>query len=149
MTYGELLRLKGLLQPDHLTLTNRVVKCLLKINLPNINRTPKHLLHIMASRHIATIKINSFSEEFPISQGKFSRISLHGVLSRMNHSCMPNVEHYFDGNNAIQCETKQPIKKGDQIFINYLSAMPFEDTISRQAYIENQWRFTCQCDMCC
>lgn len=149
LAYGELLMLKGYTHSDHLTLVQRAVKCLMKINLPSIKNTPKHILSTMASRHIATIKINSFSEEFPICQGKVSRVSLHGLISRINHSCMPNVEHYFDDNNFIRCETKRPIKKGDQIFISYLSAMQFENTISGREYIEKLWHFTCQCDMCC
>lgn len=151
-TYGEILTLKGSSETEqmdgHLKMVNRVVECLFK--LPNIkeSNTSRHILSNMASRHISTIKINSFSEEFPIQKGVCTRYGLHDVLSRINHSCDPNVDHYYDEDNAIRCVTVRAIKKGEQIFINYLGEMKFANTQSRRAYIQKQWLFMCECNMC-
>lgn len=148
--YGEVLNLKGFVEDDHMMMARRVVECLSGLyemeSVGGMN-WKRLLLHI-ASRHIATIKTNVFSEEITLRQGICTRYSIHDVLSRLNHSCVPNVHHYYEDGMTIRGMTARPIKKGEQIFINYLGEMKFGETISRQRYIKEVWSFDCNCDMC-
>lgn len=149
-TYGEILNLKGSKENDHATMTHRVVQCLMSLPKINCCQKPdlKRVLFLIACRHIASMKINSFSEEIPVSKGVCTRYSVHDVLSRVNHSCVPNIHHYYDSENITRCVTVRPIKKGDQIFMNYLGEMKFNDEVSRKSYIQELWSFSCECDMC-
>lgn len=149
-TYGEILTLKGTIGDDHFTMAHKVVNCLL--SLPNINCSTKpdlkRVLFCLACRHIATIEINSFSEEIVVNRGVCTRFSIHDVFSRFNHSCTPNLHHYFDSENITRCVTVRPIKKGDQLYINYLGDMKFDCEKSRKNYIEKHWAFICNCQKC-
>lgn len=148
--YVEMLKLKGLIcQSNELTKKmKRVVDCILSLPKVAESNTSRHALNILASRHLATIDINSFSEEFSILKGKCTRYSMHPMLSRINHSCAPNVEHFYDDNNAIRCVTTRLIKTGEQIFISYLGEMEFGDIASRRKYLQTHWCFKCECDVC-
>lgn len=121
-TYGEVLHLKGLIENDHMIMAKRVAKCLLGLNkVVNSRRKDlKRLFTHMASRHIATIKTNSSSEEVTTKKGICIRYSIHDILSRISHSCEPNVHHYYDYANTIRGITIRPIKSGEQLFISYL-----------------------------
>lgn len=149
-TYGQILNLKTASGNDHFVMAHRVVDCIW--GLPKIRASIKtdlkRLIFCMASRHIATIKINSFSEEFTVGKGVCTRYSLHDALSIINHSCAPNLHHYYDTENVIRCVSIRPIRKGDQIFISYLGDMKFNDDISRKSYIKKNWSFDCECEMC-
>lgn len=149
-TYGEILNLKGTIGNDHFAMAHKVVKYV--SSLPNINDSTKpdlsRVLFCMACRHIATIEINSFSEEIVVNKGVCTRFSIHDVFSRINHSCTPNLHHYFDSENITRCVTVRPIKKGDQIYINYLGELKFDDEKSRKNYIQKHWSFICNCEMC-
>lgn len=70
-TYGEILNLKGSIENDHATMAHKVVQCLLSLPKINCSQKPdlKRVLFLIASRHIAKMKINSFSEEIPVSKG--------------------------------------------------------------------------------
>lgn len=150
-TYAELLSLKGIIEKDHTEMINRVVECL--VSVPGIIKTEtsdlKRILKHMASRHIATIRINSFSEIIPTGKGICNRYYMHDALSRVNHSCSPNIHHYFDDANMIRGVCVRPIKQGEQIFITYLGEMKFQSDIIRRMYITENWRFNCNCELCC
>lgn len=149
--YGEILSLKGLSENDHSIMAHRVVQC--SLDLPKISCSKKtdlkRVLFSMACRHIAAIKINSYSEDIPVSKGVCTRFAIHDVLSRVNHSCTPNIHHYYDRDNIIRCVTIRPIKKGDQLYMNYLGELQFDDELSRKCYIQKHWLFNCKCDLCC
>lgn len=132
-------------------MAHRVIKCIK--SLPEFKSFNSHsmqrLFFNLACRHISTIELNSFSEEFEISKGgTCTRYSMYDVLSRFNHSCIPNLHHFKDDNNIVRGVTIRPIKKGDQIFINYLADMNFDSTQERQKYILKHWKFNCLCEKC-
>lgn len=149
-TYGEMLTLKGSIQNNHMDMTNRVVDCLLQLpGIKECKTASRRILVCMATRHVATIRINSFSEEIGINNGKCINYSIHDVLSRVNHSCSPNVHHfYFTSNDEIRGITVRPIKKDEQIFINYLGISKLNDQLERQSFINKHWNFNCTCDKC-
>lgn len=149
-SYGELLRLKGIIRDEHLTIAHRVMKCIKlmpefeSFNSPDLQR----LIFNLACRHISTIELNSFSEEFEITKGgTCTRFFMYDILSRFNHSCIPNVHHFKDDNNIVRGVTVRPIKKGDQIFINYLGSLNIS-TQERRNYIVQHWKFVCECEKC-
>lgn len=147
--YCELLQLKGNSEKKHILTARRAVKYVIssQIDLNNVADLERTLFHL-AYRHGICIEPNSFSEETAVSKGGIStRLALHDILSRFNHSCIPNLEHFIDENDVTHCVAIYPIKKGDQMFINYLGKLEFDD-IERQKYIEQKWQFKCQCIRC-
>lgn len=131
-------------------MAHKVVKCLL--SLPKISWVSKpdlkRILYCMACRHISSIKLNAFSQETLVKKGKVTRYSIHDVLCRINHSCSPNLHHCYDDKNVTRCITVRPIKKGDQVFGNYLGETKFIDDTSRKIDLRSHWSFDCNCDLC-
>lgn len=117
----------------------------------NASKSPKteRLLFNLAYRHVNSISINAFSEEIKCSAGGIcTRFSIFDILSRINHSCNPNVEHYLDDDDHTYCVVVRPIKTGKQLFINYASEMEFKSNQERKKYIKNNWHFDCKCEKC-
>lgn len=103
----------------------------------------------MALRHAASIELNSFSEKFVVSEGGIcTRFTIYDVISRVNHSCAPNLHHFIDDNNIMHCVAIRPIKRGEQLFINYLTGLDIDNTQERRMYIEETWQFNCQFNKC-
>lgn len=68
------------------------------------------------------------------------------VFSIINHSCAPNLYTRYRG-KLHHCITIRPVKKGEQLFINYLGTQ--KQTLSeRRAELKSKWHFLCQCDKC-
>lgn len=149
-SYGELLNLKGSIQENQLNMVHRVMKY--TSHLLDFNEaSKKRILFFLACKHINSLQINSFSEEVKLSKGTCTRYFIHDVLSRANHSCEPNVHHFYndhDDNNIIYGQTTRQIKKGEQIFINYLGRMTFTSNDIRRKYIKDLWSFDCTCNKC-
>lgn len=146
--YNELLQLKGKPEKEHLLIARQTVKHVMsQVELDSVVDFERILFHL-AYRHATCIASNSFSEETIVSKGGISiRYELYDILSRFNHSCSPNLNHFIDDNNITHCVVVRPIKKGEQLFINYLCQMKL-DYIERQKYIEQIWHFKCQCIRC-
>eukprot|EP00759_Apiculatamorpha_spiralis_P027601 PhF_6_TR30388/c0_g1_i1/m.44548/K11426/SMYD; SET and MYND domain-containing protein len=75
-------------------------------------------------------------------------VRLYPYVSFLNHSCVPNAEiDDSDPQGKIIVKTIEPVKVGQQIFVNYnprISNLPHEQ---RAAYHE-QRGFTCTCQRC-
>ncbi|XP_037051838.1 uncharacterized protein LOC119085527 [Bradysia coprophila] len=68
------------------------------------------------------------------------------IFSMINHSCAPNLYTRYTG-KVHHCITIRPVKKGEQLFINYLGTQ--KQTLSqRQAELKSKWNFLCNCDKC-
>lgn len=147
--YGEILQLKGKSDQYHFSIANRICNYV-KLSIPlRYFETHRRIIYHMAARHAVSIELNSFCEEFRVSKGGLCRrYSIFDAISRINHSCVPNVHHYIDENNVMNCIAVRPIKAGDQIFINYLSGSEEDDTAKRQNNIKTKWEFDCRCDKC-
>lgn len=152
--YGEILTLKG--QPD----VENSAKARRVVNLV-IHRThsssldveeKKRILFYIAYQHANSIPLNAFSEKIDCSKnGSYVRFSIFDVLSRFNHSCVPNLEHYIDNDydETTYCISTRSIKAGEQLFINYLCGMNFPSNQERKKYIKETWQFDCKCQLCC
>lgn len=149
--YNEILQLKRKPEQNHFDIAKRIVSLVkllpqfAAINTVEHNRTLFHL----AYRHTIALNLNTFSDETVLTKGGLvTRLAIHDTLSRFNHSCVPNVHHCIDKDNETHCVTIRPIKKGDQIFINYLGEKEFEDEEDRRRYLEETWGFNCCCEKC-
>ncbi|KAH8590593.1 hypothetical protein B0O99DRAFT_579827 [Bisporella sp. PMI_857] len=71
---------------------------------------------------------------------------IYTTICRINHSCVPNSHHSWNGN--IACETihaTQLIKAGEEITISYNAGQPF---VARQSALKDAFGFECACDLC-
>jgi hypothetical protein len=46
--------------------------------------------------------------------------NMYQLSSRINHSCVPNCLRFAGEENQVKVVTRQPIEKGQKIFISYL-----------------------------
>ncbi|KAG6860508.1 hypothetical protein C0995_010332 [Termitomyces sp. Mi166 len=68
------------------------------------------------------------------------------IMSRINHSCTPNVSYFFDPPSfSLRLHAVRPIKAGEELFINYTGiTVP---TAKRQENLR-PYGFQCACDAC-
>lgn len=81
--------------------------------------------------------------------------ALFSLHSQMNHSCKPNVKVVTNAAPYARIEVLalEPIKKGDEICIDYVgfSLQEGEDSAGfskRQQVIKERYSFSCQCRKC-
>ena len=86
--------------------------------------------------------------------GKKNGLKEKGVyhtISRINHSCKPNVVFGLveAGENKMNITTCRAINKNQEILLNYIGAESiFNTKKERQAELEENWHFICQCQVC-
>lgn len=151
LNYGEILQLKGEAKKKHFLIAKQVRNYVMLSLKSKLRRSAENqrIIYHMAARHAVCLEQNTFSEEFVVSKGGIcTHYSIYDAISRMNHSCAPNIHHYIDDKNILNCVAVRPMKRGDQIFMNYLNGFNLESTISRQSYIKEIWNFDCKCDKC-
>lgn len=147
--YGELLTLKGYPEESHTLIAKRVVK-LLKL-LPQFSSlvNKDHQLFLIAYRHARCTPLNMFSGEQEIAKGgKMHKIEIYDILSRFNHSCEPNIDHYLDDDGVTYCSATRAIKQDEQCFINYFADSQNTNAEERQRLLEETWFFKCECKKC-
>jgi len=71
--------------------------------------------------------------------------ALFPYLSLTSHSCLPNCEHWVNGEEAV-IRAKKRIKMGEELTIRY-TYLCLHRTLLRKV-INNAWFFTCICDRC-
>lgn len=146
-SHGILLNLTRLSQENTILRAYRAYRCLMSMkfiaNRFNKLSTQRFLMHFVL-HCMAVIPANAFAytinEMLPIK-------SIYGSLSFLNHSCAPNAVYEFRDGKAFVISTR-PIKKYDQIFINYLGDKVKESVEERQYHIGREWNFTCKCERC-
>lgn len=153
--YGELLQLKGNTDESNIKKAHRVVECLAK--LPGFeflmdsdsSQFRRVFLHVALS-HINTIPVNSFSQEEYSNRGARVQciVSIFDFPSRVNHSCVPNLEVTLDEKGTMRCVVVQPIKKGEQVFIDYSGGQTYSSVSERKENIAKIWKFNCSCNIC-
>lgn len=100
------------------------------------------LMHLIL-HHLLVIRTNGI-----ISGDPWSVMSVFNVLSMLNHSCAPNLYHPRLGKQQY-CVTIRPIRKGQQLFISYLSPNDWSTMEQRQQKLNYSWGFECICERCC
>lgn len=149
--YGVLLKLQGEREKSHQSVAKRVVSLVKYLpQFQSFGNKYNRILHTLAYQHAASLAMNVFSEQFPISKGGvLTRFTLYDIMSKFNHSCNPNVTHHIHEDNVVQCTTARRIKKGQQLFINYLGDDVQMTREERQFELKNTWDFKCKCSKCC
>lgn len=104
--------------------------------------TEKRFLMHLVTYHVIIIKKNSIEA----IQNRCQRVGTLGlVFSLFNHACAPNLLNFSVGHQQI-CITLRPVRKGDQLFVSYITAdMP---TRMRQLQLMQNFGFLCKCDKC-
>lgn len=116
------------------------VKCLF-----DTERKKRFLMHLTL-HHLCVIPQNSFRHE-RFHQDWICTDYIYDILSLINHSCVPNVFNYSTSHDICYCVTVRPIRKGEQIFINYLGNECKESMEYRQKSLKT-WDFECKCAKC-
>lgn len=152
--YGEILTLKSHPEERHPFIARRVADLIgLVPQFSSVARESRRLLIRIAYRHSICVAFNAFSIEKNIAKGgTLHKFELHNIMSRFNHACQPNVEHFIleeDGDDyTTYCIAKKQIKKGEQCFINYFGGHEIKNTEERQRIFNETWHFTCTCIEC-
>lgn len=96
--------------------------------------------------HAAVIPRNMFEDTF----NNIVCAQIYDVLSLFNHSCEPQLEFGNIRKNGkfSQLISRLPIKKGEQVFIDYLGGATFTKHELRKEYLRQSWGFDCKCKMC-
>lgn len=86
---------------------------------------------------------NSFSLEQDSGYG-----GLFITIARMNHSCNPNVNHFWRADlHSMNVYAAKDIQIGEEFCISYGPAN-FSSTADRREYLERKYSFQCICETC-
>jgi len=78
---------------------------------------------------------------------KVHGIALFSTVSRINHSCMPNVKVVFPDNGAkLSLFALAPLALGDELSISYIDQNT--DLKSRRDQLVDDYGFVCDCERC-
>ena len=84
-------------------------------------------------------------------EGTIDRSAMYKTISRINHSCAPNVVwSWILGDKskvAKQVRVVREIKEGEEILVRYWGAFSFPSRDERQARLRD-WNFICNCEVC-
>lgn len=106
----------------------------------------QNFLKRLILHHLAIIQSNGFCEFIGFDNG-LDMSYIYDTISLFNHSCAPNA-FYSAKDNVGFLVTVRPIKRGDQIFINYLGDLSTESKSKRCQILFDNWGFRCQCERC-
>ena len=87
------------------------------------------------------MKTNSFKHDAVMCQCMYEHIS------RLNHTCEPNLTTHFDG-FALIVSTLRDVAEGDELSICYARSAMREPTVRRRAILKASHNFVCMCDRC-
>ena len=74
---------------------------------------------------------------------------LFEVLSRINHSCIPNAERWWDLEREVETlYAIRDIKENEEITVAYSGEIYYRPLSERQDLISRGWRFRCLCQCC-
>lgn len=120
---------------------------LLSIKKNVLSENQKRFLKHLIVKHVRIVKSNAFHEKVDENSRSNTTLSvIFLVTSLLNHSCAPNL-CCIDHLNRKYLITIRPIKKGEQLFINYCNHVGGDSDVRRQNLIK-QRGFSCECDRC-
>lgn len=76
-------------------------------------------------------------------------MSIYNLFCNLNHSCTPNLL-YIDNGTQMICITVRSIKRGEQLFVSYITGLPpsLQSNNFGRAHIFNTFGFKCECEKC-
>ena len=88
---------------------------------------------------------SAFPEEGPPKSASF----IFPKIARINHSCAPNADHAMDWQQLkMTVYATTPIAQGDEINIEYTSALIQKPRAERREILKRDFGFTCHCRVC-
>lgn len=123
---------------DILSTAYDIYKCIMAI--PKVgalfdSEKKRYFLMHLATHHFLIRNTNPFGNE--------EGTELGNVLAIANHSCTPNLSNFSIAGKQF-CITVRPVKKGAQLFVNYMAY----ETTGRQKKLLSNWGFLCKCERC-
>jgi hypothetical protein len=80
--------------------------------------------------------------------GTNSKGGLFPRIARINHSCVPNLNFYYnDDLEKAEMYAIRSIKAGEELTFSYTGS-PLDSTSQRQQYLRQAFAFDCTCDAC-
>lgn len=87
---------------------------------------------------------------FAVTVGRQERLYLFSEISRINHSCLPNVAVNWNRNaHSMELIALRDISAGTELTLDY--AGPWDDwpdTEYRRGLLQANWHFACNCSVC-
>lgn len=106
----------------------------------------RFLMHLV-QHHILMILRGSFNKRIaPIGGVNITDTYINIVAKHLKHSCVPNVCHVLKG-GSISCTVIRPIKKGDELFISYVTLHDFGSETQRRRVLLERY-VNCHCSRC-
>eukprot|EP00434_Breviolum_minutum_P009969 symbB.v1.2.008789.t1/scaffold536.1/size343967/5 len=108
------------------------------------------LMEVPESEDALRFLIILMSNSFRFKGVNGSTTALFELISRINHSCVPNVRMIGDGRPA-QLVAVRPIKQQDELLLCYggwETAFLKSSWRDRQRHLFHNWGFTCACPRC-
>lgn len=100
------------------------------------------LLRQLIAHNLSVLEANAFH----IKLGEETGSIIFDTVSLFNHSCSPNVIHFFRKNKMFGVASRH-IEAGQQLFITYKYFLdkPIEE---RRESLQTNWEFDCKCERC-
>lgn len=147
--YGIFLKLAAFLDEERILPAYQVYTVLLSIpkvrRLFDSSRMKFFLMHLTL-HHLTVIPQNAFRHE-RFKRDWIKTDYLYDIMSLINHSCAPNLFNHSISDDIGYCIAVRPIRKGEQLFINYLGNQCKESKSHRKKALKT-WGFECTCDRC-
>lgn len=106
----------------------------------------RFLMHLV-QHHILMILHGAFNKRIaPIGGLDITDTYINIVAKHLKHSCIPNVCHVLKG-GSISCTVIRPIKKGEELFISYVTLHDFGSEAQRQLVLMER-NVDCNCSRC-
>lgn len=80
---------------------------------------------------------------------KLNKAFVYIIMSKINHSCMPNCCHIINNNGLVKLLTIKDISAGEECCIGYsIECIFMKDKAERVKFMEKEHFFTCNCVAC-
>lgn len=149
--YGLFIRLKTSSTPVPIQYVYEAYTTLMTISLIQgmftTQSEQRFLMHLIG--HHTQILIRNAYGGFEKNQKKHSVATMANVAALFQHSCTPNLIQFTIGNQIVHI-TNQPVKKGDQLYIDYSPDDHDygEGNKERKDMLRKCYGIVCTCDKC-
>ena len=91
-------------------------------------------------------RTNAFARD--AEGGGLPRAYMFEVLSRVNHSCAPNIAKDFQEDGTAVVRAVRNIASGEELFLCYMPDELLNPTKRRREQLQRRYNFLCACERC-